>query len=131
MIGSGRRRPGKQGLERTDYERKEAMAKYYVESGNLQLVTDADDDRGAALWAMHLCLEQVLPICPDDPLTPAEKSQRIEQRGCFVLDRTIRTSEKGFGRADAETHDCGELFAEWNQLMMAMAKLERQLQAVC
>jgi hypothetical protein len=50
------------------------MAKYYVESGTIQLVTDADDDRGAALWALHLCLEQVLPICPDDPLTPGEKA---------------------------------------------------------
>lgn len=107
------------------------MAKYYVESGTIQLVTDADDDRGAALWALHLCLEQVLPICPDDPLTPGEKSQRIRQRGCYVLDGTIRTSEKGFERDDAEVHDTSELFAEWNQLMMAMTKLQRQLQPVC
>jgi hypothetical protein len=106
------------------------MAKYYVESGTMQLVTDADDDRGAALWAMHLCLEQVLPICPDDPLAPAQKSQRLRQRGCYVLDQTIRTSEKGFGRDDAEIHDTAELFAEWHQLMTAMTKLERRLQTV-
>ena len=65
------------------------MAKYYVESGTIQLVTDADDDRGAALWALHLCLEQVLPLCPDDPLTAGEKDQRIRQRGCYVLDGTM------------------------------------------
>ena len=107
------------------------MAKYYVESGTMQLVTDADDNRGAALWAVHLCLEQVMPICPDDPLTPDEKDERIRERGCYVLGTAIRTSEKGFGRKDAEVHDTGELFAEWNQLMMAMSKLEQRLQVVC
>ncbi len=107
------------------------MAKYYVESGTMQLVTDADDDRGAALWAVHLCLEQVMPICPDDPLTPCEKSQRIRERGCYVLGETIRTSEKGFARNDAEVHDTAELFAEWNQLMVAMSKLEQRLRVVC
>lgn len=115
----------------TIYERKETMAKFYVESGTVQLVTDADDDRGAALWAMHLCIEQVLPICPSDPLSASEKGERIHQRGCYVLDRTIRTSEKGFGREDAEVHDTGELFAEWNQLLTAMTRLERQLHPVC
>ncbi|TVS18734.1 MAG: hypothetical protein EA424_10280 [Planctomycetaceae bacterium] len=117
--------------ECTIYERKKTMAKYYVESGTMQLVTDADDDRGAALWAMHLCMEQVLPVCPEDPLPASEKSNRIKQRGCYVLDRTIRTSEMGFGREDARVHETGELFAEWNQLLTAMTRLERRLQAVC
>jgi hypothetical protein len=131
MIGIGRRHSDTEVKGNLFFERSETMAKYYVESGTIQLVTDADDDRGAALWALHLCMEQVLPICPDDPLTPAEKSQRIRQRGCYVLDGTIRTSEKGFGREDAEVHDTSELFAEWNQLMMAMTKLQQQLQPVC
>ncbi len=107
------------------------MAKYYVESGTMQLVTDADDDRGAALWAVHLCLEQVMPICPDDPLGSAGKDRRIRERGCYVLGETIRTSEIGFGRNDAPVHDTAELFAEWNQLMVAMSKLEQRLRVVC
>ena len=107
------------------------MAKYYVESGTLQLVTEAEDDRGAALWAMHRCMEQVLPTCPDDPLTPQQKDRRVRQRGCYVLDATIRTSETGFGSRSALSHDTAEVFAEWNQLMMAMSRLEKRLQAVC
>lgn len=106
------------------------MAKYYVESGTVQMITEAEDARGAALWAVHGAMEQVLPVCPDDPLTPAEKNERIRQRGCSVLDATIRISEQGFGRADAETLDTVEVFVEWNQLLMAMTKLERRLQAV-
>ena len=107
------------------------MAKYYVESGTVQMVTEADDGRGAALWAVHRCMEQVLPICPDDPLTAQQKAERIDQRGCWVLGESIRTSEQGFGRDDAEQHDTAELFAEWNQLMMAISKLQKQVHVVC
>ena len=106
------------------------MAKFYVESGTVQMITDAEDARGAALWAMHRAMEQVLPVCPEDPLTPAEKNERIRQRGCSVLDSTIRISEQGFSRADAEAFDTVEIFVEWNQLLMAVTKLERRLQLV-
>jgi hypothetical protein len=106
------------------------MAKYYVESGTLQMLTDAEDARGAALWAMHRAMEQVLPVCPDDPLTPSEKNERIRQRGCVVLDDAIRISEQGFGRENADAFNTVEIFAEWNQLLMAVTKLERRLQLV-
>jgi hypothetical protein len=107
------------------------MAKYYVESGTLQMVTDADDARGAALWAVHRCMEQVLPICPDDPLTPQEKRDRVQQRGCDVLGETIRTNEVGFEREDVQCFDATEIFVEWNQLLSAMSRLQRDLQQVC
>ena len=107
------------------------MAKFYVQSGTLQLVTEADDARGAALWAVHRCLEQVLPVCPDDPLTPQQKAERLQQRGCDVLGPSIAVSERGWGGDDAEPFDTAELFVEWNQLMVAMARLEQQLRAVC
>jgi hypothetical protein len=107
------------------------MAKFYVQSGTLQMVTEADDARGAALWAVHRCLEQVLPVCPDDPLTPQQKSERIQQRGCEVLGPTVIVGERGFGVEGAETFDAADLFVEWNQLMVAMTRLERRLHAVC
>jgi hypothetical protein len=107
------------------------MAKFYVESGTLQMVSEADDARGAALWAVHRCMEQVLPVCPDDPLTPEQKDARIRQRGCCVLGETITISEQGFGRDDVQSFDTSEMFVEWNQLMMAVAKLQRQLRVVC
>jgi hypothetical protein len=106
------------------------MAKYYVESGTVQMVAEAEDARGAALWAVHRAMEQVLPVCPGDPLTPAEKNERIRQRGCSVLDGTIRISEQGFGRPDADTLDTVEVFVEWNQLLMAMTRLEQRLKLV-
>jgi hypothetical protein len=107
------------------------MAKYYVESGTVQMVTEADDARGAALWTLHRCLEQILPVCPDDPLSAGEKAERIAQRGCWVLGESIRTSEQGFGREDVEQYETAEIFAEWNQLMMAVSDLQRQLRVIC
>ena len=107
------------------------MAKYYVQSGTLQLVTEAEDARGAALWAMHCCLEQVLPVCPDDPRTPQMKWERMQERGCAVLGSTILVSERGFANEDAAEFDTAEVFVEWNQLMMAMTRLERRLRVVC
>jgi hypothetical protein len=107
------------------------MAKYYVESGTAQMVTEADDPRGAALWTLHRCLEQIMPVCPDDPLTAEKKAERIGQRGCWVLGESIRVSEQGFGRDDAGQYETAEIFAEWNQLMMAVSNLERRLRVVC
>jgi hypothetical protein len=99
------------------------VAKFYVESGTLQMVVDADDARGAGLWAVHRCLEQVLSTCPEDPQTPEEKAERLRQRGGDVLSSTVRISERGFGRDDCLRFDTAELFAEWNQLLIAVNRL--------
>jgi hypothetical protein len=107
------------------------MAKFYVQSGTLQMVTEADDARGAALWAVHRCLEQVLPVCPDDPLTPQEKSERVQPGGCDVLGPTIAVSERGLASDDADQFDTADLFVEWNQLMVALARLEQRLRVLC
>ena len=107
------------------------MAKFYVESGTLQLVTEAEDARGAALWAVHRCLEQVFPVCADDPLTPQEKSDRVAQRGCDVLGPTVVVSERGFAGADGAEFDTAELFVEWNQLLVALSRLEQRMRVTC
>lgn len=114
--------------EVTKSKKETVMAKFYVESGTLQMITDAEDSRGAALWALHRCMEQVFPVCGSDPLGPEDKRSRLDQRGCDVLDATIAVSQRGFGRPDAEQFDTPELFVEWNQLVTAVARLERALQ---
>lgn len=95
------------------------MAKYYVESGNLQLVVHAKNSRGAALWAVHRSLAQLLPFVADE-------SRQIEkpQRELVALGETLTASERGFGRSDASTFDTFDVVTEWNQLMVALARLE-------
>ena len=38
------------------------MAKYYVQSGTMRSVVEAESSRKAALWAVHQAMRQVLPI---------------------------------------------------------------------
>ena len=37
------------------------MAKFYVSSGNFQLVVNADDAQAAAIWGVHRCLTPIVP----------------------------------------------------------------------
>lgn len=104
------------------------MAKYYVESGTLRMVVQADDARGAALWAVHKALQQVLPLYDDESLEPQQKQQQALQHGLLVLDDVVSLSEIGYGRADYRLATA-ELVLEWNKLMIALTRLENDLLA--
>ena len=100
------------------------MAKYYVECGNIQTVISADDSEKAALWIVHRVMQQVAPVYDEAEQTPAEKSQVAVQDGLMVLGSSFRISEVGFGHTDSVHLDTFELLVHWNQLMVALAKLE-------
>lgn len=105
------------------------MAKFYVESGTLRMMVQADDVEKAALWAVHKALQQVLPIEEDatDGLSVTEKQRRVVARGCMILGDTLRLSEVGFGREDATRLATYDLVNEWSKLMVALARFEEQL----
>lgn len=100
------------------------MAKYYVESGEVRLVVQAEDPRMAALWTMHTAMEQSLTLdavdFSDDQL---EDLQNID--GVAQFSRHILVSEIGLGRSEAGRFDALEIMIEWNQLAVALARLER------
>jgi hypothetical protein len=95
------------------------MAKYYIESGNLQLVVHAKNSKGAALWAVHRSLARLLPFVADE----SRQSDLLDQEQ-VTLGETITASERGFGRPDAQTFDTFDVVTEWNQLMVALERLE-------
>lgn len=100
------------------------MAKYYIQSGTMKAVISADDTRKAALWAVHRVMQQVLPM-DDESRSVEEKSQGLAaQGGVMVLDGRIRLSESGFDRDDAQQICTAEVVTEWNQLMVALSRLE-------
>jgi hypothetical protein len=94
------------------------MPKYYVECGNFQIVTHAKNARGAAIWAMHRALGQMLPFLGEPQPVALENQQPI------VLGELIKTSERGFGRGDACLHDTFDVVSEWNRLLMALERLQ-------
>ncbi|MGB7344112.1 MAG: hypothetical protein WBD20_07855, partial [Pirellulaceae bacterium] len=77
------------------------MAKYYVQSGTMRSVVQAESSRRAALWAVHQAMQQVLPMEDADDVTPQSKSDQANQTGVAVLSRTVHVSEQGFDRSDA------------------------------
>ncbi|QDS92068.1 hypothetical protein FF011L_08040 [Roseimaritima multifibrata] len=100
------------------------MAKYYVQSGTVRTVVSATDSRRAALWAVHKVMQQIVPTYDDSCDSPSEKACQAQAGGMFVLDSQIRLSEKGFDRDDCSSMETFEVVTEWNQLMVALDRLQ-------
>ena len=98
------------------------MAKFYVESGNLRTVITANNSRGAALWAAHRTLSDVLPFVGADSEIPTN-----EKGDPYKLGETVRVSQRGFDRPDSRQYATLELISEWSQLIVALSRLEQDL----
>lgn len=103
------------------------MPKYYVQSGTMRSVVQAESSRKASLWAVHQAMQQVLPMDDEDDDSPATKSQQVANRGVAVLSGTVTVSERGYDRNDATTMPTLEVVAEWNQMVTMLDRLERML----
>lgn len=103
------------------------MAKYYVESGTLQLIVQADDAHKAALWAIHRAMQQILPVYDEISLSPETKADIALTAGAMVLGEEMKLSEVGFAGNDAIHFNTADMVIEWNQLMIALTKLESVL----
>ena len=103
------------------------MAKFYVQSGTLRSVVQADSRRKAALWAVHQAMQQVLPM-DDEQLTAANSEGGPRQEKTLaVLSGKVRVSQCGFDRSDATQMATMEVVSEWNQLVTTLDRLEKML----
>ncbi len=100
------------------------MAKFYVQSGTLRAIIDSEDAERAALWAIHIAMEQVIP------LESEQKSIEMIASGpssMIALAETIELSEIGFDRDDCLRIDTFDAFQHWNLLLKAVEKLNTLL----
>jgi hypothetical protein len=100
------------------------MAKFYVQSGTLRAVIDSEDAERAALWAVHMAMQQVMPI------ENGQETLEIMSDGpsnMVALAETIELSEVGFDRHDCLRIDTFEAFQHWNLLFKAVEKLNSLL----
>jgi hypothetical protein len=100
------------------------MPKFYVQSGNLRLITTASDPRAAAIWAVHRALASTLPFLSDHAEPSSSVSSAPTQLG-----EVVRVSEQGFDRVDSEQFETLAVLAEWNQLLTAIDRIERRMVA--
>ncbi len=105
------------------------MAKYYVESGSLQMVVQAEDAHRAALWAVHRVVEDLISLYDDPFLSHDEKLALVLEHGFSRLGEELRINQQGFGHAAEWRRLSFELLAEWDQLMVAVTRLEGLLAA--
>lgn len=103
------------------------MAKFYVQSGLISHLVTANDAYSAALWTMHLAMEEVVPVDEVDWLSEEELPESGFEDGLMKLGATIEVSEIGFGRDECGVFDTADTLAEWNSLVMAVARLEARL----
>lgn len=97
------------------------MAKFYVQSGDLQLVLQAKDSRSAAIWAAHRTLSQTLPFLCDD----AEDYLRLAD--VTKLGETMQVSQQGFAGRDRVEFPTLEIVEEWNRLLVAIDRMQARL----
>jgi hypothetical protein len=94
------------------------MPKFYVQSGNLEMILQAHDSRCAAIWAVHRALGQTLPFLCDDA------GDYTELADLTRLGDSVTVSERGFDRGDADVFDTLDIVTEWNQLLVALDRLQ-------
>ena len=98
------------------------MAKYYVESGKLQLVIQADNPYQASLWAVSRALNQIF-LDPDrNPVADAAQPAGAE---FLLLDQELRVNEFGFGHTPFTGIETGPLVSQCGQLMAALRRIEK------
>ena len=102
------------------------MAKYYVQSGTMRTVVQAESSRKAALWAVHQAMQQVLPMDDDPPVSVELKTESVSD-GVAVLSQRLRISERGFDREDSTSMPTMGVVTEWNELVVTLDRLEKML----
>ncbi len=85
------------------------MPKFYVQSGPVRLILDADTAQEAAVLAFQWTCDRQAEI---DAVTPLEHLLEAEQRGCQLGDE-VAVNEQGFGRWDGQLFETREVFEAW------------------
>lgn len=101
------------------------MPKFYVATGNLNLVIEADHARAAAIWAVHRCLSQVMPFAGEEAENDSRRSHQAADSH-YALGETIAVSERGFGGADEQQFPTLPVVAEWSRLLVALDRLQQE-----
>lgn len=103
------------------------MAKFYVQCGLSRQLIQAEDARGAALWAVHQIIEQAIDLDSID-WTDEDQINNVDLiRVMLALDDQVLVSEIGFGRCEAGAFETPDIMTEWNQLIVAVSRLQTRL----
>lgn len=107
------------------------MPKFYVQSGTVSLVLQANDAEAAAIWTIHRTLAPALPFADDreshdedgeDYSLAASESGIMPLSG--RLGETTQVSQRGFGGDDCGRYNTLQLVQYWSELLLALDNLK-------
>ncbi len=85
------------------------MPKFYVQSGPVRLILDAETAQDAAVLAFQWTCDKQAEI---EAMTPLEHLLEAEQRGYQVGDE-VAVNEQGFSHWDGEIFETRDVFEAW------------------
>jgi hypothetical protein len=85
------------------------MPKYYVESGRVRLVLDAETSEQAAVKAFQWSSDRQAEVFSEPPSELIREAEAIE----FQFDEEIKVNEVGFNDGGGETFDTWDIIAIW------------------
>ena len=103
------------------------MAKYYIQSGEVQVVVSAVDAEGAALFVLNQTINKLLPVNAQDTRDIDDNTMRFAIQCLEVLGDEFKISEIGFGHGEVAIFDTELLFKRWCELVCAMNQLMDRL----
>jgi hypothetical protein len=92
------------------------MGKFYVQSGQVRLVIDAESDLNAAVKAFQWSCERQAEI---DASSPVELVRRASERG-WLLDDEVTVNETGFESPLGSVFDTRDVVAVWQGVVHAI-----------
>lgn len=99
------------------------MAKYYVQCGPIRTILLADSIEQAAMSALDRTLQAHVWIYDDPQLSARDCHEHLMLEALLHLDPTLRISERGFDRDDAQLVGTPETVERWHSLMVGMQRL--------
>ena len=105
------------------------MAKYYIQSGEVEVIVTAADAEGAALWLINRTIRNQSDLQEFDFGEPLLDDEEFLSAvfAMDVLDSEILASEIGFGKSEAGVFQTDRLFSQWFGLVEAVNHLISQL----
>ncbi len=104
------------------------MAKYYLQSGDVQSIVNAADAEGAALWLLNQVVRRTDPLA--DPYEAADASDASLAMAVIAVDSMgseICVSEIGYGRDEAGRFHTELILYQWHSLVAAVQSLLEQI----
>ena len=100
------------------------MDKFYITCGSFEFVSTARDARSAALWSIHQFLSKRIELGSVEWTDPETIDRDDIIEAMLELHEEILVSEVGFQRDDIGRLDTADILTEWNQLVIAIQRLE-------